>query len=135
MTTLHWLVEAGVYGAEVEPLLAEMRRQGHSAHLLPYPALRTLDLPPDARLLAYGTFPFARQVQLPHPWKPGAWCDPTNLDCATYFAHFGRYLLNGLYALLPGVEAIRLQQWLFDHLGRDDELFIRPSGAHKLFVG
>jgi len=35
-----WLIEAGVYGAEAEPLIAEIRRQGMSVGLVPHQALR-----------------------------------------------------------------------------------------------
>jgi hypothetical protein len=37
--------------------------------------------------------------------------------------------------MMPGVEAIRQRDWLFSVLGRDDEVFARPTGCHKLFVG
>jgi hypothetical protein len=139
-----WLIEAGVYRAEeIDPLLAEIRRQGMAAELVPHRALTRGDLPViDERpladgdsVLAYGTFPFVRQVQLHHRWVPGAWATQENLDCTTYFAHFGPFLLNQPYAILPGVEAIRQRNWLFSTFGKDDEVFARPSGCHKLFVG
>jgi hypothetical protein len=138
-----WLIEAGVYGEEAEPLLAEVRRQGMAAAVAPHQALTRGPLPTvgDRALadgdcvIGYGTFPFARQIQLHHRWRPGAWCNPANLDCAHYFAHFGRFLLNQNYAILPGVEAIRQRDWLFSVFGRDDEVFARPTGCHKLFVG
>jgi hypothetical protein len=66
---------------------------------------------------------------------PGAWCNPENLNCATYFAYFGKYLLNQQYALIPGVEAIRMADWLFSVFGKGGEVFVRPAGCHKLFVG
>jgi hypothetical protein len=138
-----WLIEAGVYGAEAEPLLAEIRRQGMAAEVVPHQALRT-DSPVLAGgrpladgdcVIGYGTFPFARQIQLHHRWAPGAWCDPARLDCTAYFAHFGKFLLNDHYAIMPGVEAVRQQDWLFEVLGRHDEVFARPTGCHKLFTG
>jgi hypothetical protein len=66
---------------------------------------------------------------------PGAWCDPTNLDCTTYFAYFGKFLLNQHYAILPGVEAIRQRDWLYDVFGPEGEVFARPAGCHKVFTG
>src|SRR3954466_2875531 len=131
-----WLIEAGVYCAEADPLLAEIRRQGMTAELLPH---RTLlkekdiiavgqPLADGDRVIGYGTFPFARQIQLHRRWVPGAWCDPTNLDCTCYFAYFGKYLLNQHYAVMPGVEAIRQREWLFGVFGRDGEVFARPAG-------
>jgi hypothetical protein len=138
-----WLIEAGVYGAEADPLLAEILRQGMAAEVLAFHALqkeKTLvvagrPLGAGDCVIGYGTFPFAREIQRHRRWVPGAWCDPANLDCTAYFAYFGKFLLNQPYALLPGVEAIRQRDWLFDVLGRDDEVFVRPTGCHKLFTG
>jgi hypothetical protein len=138
-----WLIEAGVYGDEAEPLLAEIRRQGMAADVVPHQSLRrgsapVIDgqsLPPDACVIGYGTFPFAREIQLHQRWTPGAWCNAENLDCATYFAYFGKFLLNQHYVILPGVEAIRQRDWLFSIFGSDEEVFARPTSCHKLFVG
>ncbi len=137
-----WLIESDVYGAEIDPLLAEIRRQGMAVAVVPHRALRAGSSPtigsqpiaPDACVIGLGTFPFARQIQLHQSWVPGAWCSPENLGCTTYYAHFGRFFLNQHYAFLPGVEAIRQREWLFTVFGRDDTVFARPSGCQKLFV-
>jgi hypothetical protein len=138
-----WLIEAGVYGSEADPLLAEIRRQGMIAEAVPFQAvLKEKHLIAGGRSLAdedcvigYGTFPFARQIQLYRRWVPGAWCDPINLDCTTYFAHFGRFLLNQHYMIMPGVEAIRQRGWLYEVFGKDGEVFARPAGCNKTFTG
>jgi hypothetical protein len=78
-----WLIESGVYGSEAEPLCAEIRRQGMIAELVPHQALKRgatvtvagMPLGPEACVIGYGTYPFARQIQLHHPWAPGAWCN------------------------------------------------------------
>ena len=36
---------------------------------------------------------------------------------------------------MPGVEAIRQSDWLFSVFGGGEEVFARPGGCHKLFVG
>lgn len=139
----NWLIEAGVYGADVNPLIAEIRRQGMAAEVVPFQTvLKEKEVVVGGRTLTagdcvigYGTFPFARQIQLHRRWTPGAWCDPMNLDCTTYFAYFGKFLLNRNYAIMPGVEAIRQQEWLFEIFGKDDEVFARPTGCNKTFTG
>jgi ATP-grasp domain, R2K clade family 3 len=138
-----WLIEAGVYRDEADLLLAEIRRRGMTGGLIPHSALKAgaglvIDgkpVPPDGCVIGYGTFPFARQIQRHYQWSPGAWCDPKNLDCSTYYAYFGKYLLNQHYAIMPGVEAIRQSDWLFSVFGVGEEVFARPAGCHKLFVG
>lgn len=137
-----WLIESGVYGDEVTPLLEEVRRQRMVVAIVPYsdlkgpsPQVGGQSLGPGSCVIGYGTLPFARQIQLHHRWTPGAWCSPENLDCATYFAYFGKFLLNQNYAILPGVEAIRQRDWLYEVFGTNDEVFARPTSCHKLFVG
>jgi hypothetical protein len=138
-----WLIEAGVYGAEADPVLAEIRRQEMTAEAVPFQAvLKEKHVVASGRplndedcVIGYGTFPFARQIQLHRPWVPGAWCDPINLDCTTYFAHFGRFLLNQHYAIMPGVEAIRQREWLYEVFGKNGEVFARPAGCNKTFTG
>jgi hypothetical protein len=138
-----WLIEAGVYGDEALPLLDEIRRQGMTAEVVPHQSLQKGLAPVvggqllarGACVLGYGTYPFAQQIILHHHWLPGAWCSAQNLDCATYFAYFGRYLLNQHYAIMPGVEAIRQRDWLFSVFGRDRRVFARPTSCHKLFIG
>lgn len=138
-----WLIESGVYRSEADGLLAEIRRQSMTGELVPYAALKQGNTPivggralgDGACAIGYGTFPFARQIELHHCWTPGAWCNPATLDCAVYYAHFGRFLLNEHYAILPGVEAIRQADWLFDRFACDGRLFVRPTACDKLFVG
>lgn len=138
-----WLIEAGVYGGEAIPLMEEVRRQRMIAELIPHQALRKGTTPivngrrltSESRVIGYGTFPFARQIQLHHPWTPGAWASAENLSCAVYFACFGEFLLNRHYAIMPGVEAIRQRDWLFSVFGENDEVFARPANGDKLFAG
>jgi hypothetical protein len=138
-----WLIEAGVYGDEALPLLQEIRRQGMTAEVVPYQSLRKGSAPlvsgqtlgPDVCVLGYGTYPFAQQILLHHHWHPGAWCSAQNLDCTSYYAHFGRFLLNQHYTIMPGVEAIRQRDWLFSVFAQHERVFARPTSCHKLFVG
>ena len=141
--SLIWLIESGVYGQECAPLVEEIRRQSMTAIILPHRKLMKKPLPTigshtlskDDCVLGYGTFPFARHIQLHFPWIPGAWCHAQNLDCAHYYAYFGRFLLNQHYAILPGTEAIRQRDWLVSVFAVNDQVFVRPTGCHKLFTG
>jgi hypothetical protein len=138
-----WLIEAGVYGSEIDSLVREIRHQGMIAELLPHQSLTSggfaaslsQQFASGACIIAYGTYPFARQIQLHFKWTPGAWCNSESVACTTYYAYFGKYLLNQQYAIMPGVEAIRQRDWIFSVFGVDDRVFARPSGCHKLFVG
>lgn len=86
-------------------------------------------------VIVYGTYPTVRQAQLHSGWVPAGWLDPVAFDCATYYPHFATFLLNRRYTVLPGVEAIRNADQLFAEFGSGGEVFARPTGVHKLFVG
>ncbi|WP_165229569.1 ATP-grasp domain-containing protein [Aquisphaera insulae] len=139
-----WLIESGVYGDEAAPLLAEIRRQGMTAGVVPHGAIRARagpvvaggrPLDPDACVIGYGAYPFAREILSQRRWRPGAWCSEEGLDCSTYYGYFGPFLLNREHAILPGVEAIRRRDELFAAFGRDGRVFVRPAGCDKLIVG
>ena len=138
-----WLIERGVYGTQAAAVANEVRRQGMTCVEVDYrPGKPPPDdirgaefLPDDACVILWGTLPLLRQIQLYRSWVPGGWCDVAKLDCSVYYAWFGPYLLNGQYTILPGVEAIRLQERIYAEFGPDDEVFVRPSGVHKIFTG
>jgi hypothetical protein len=132
-----WLIEAGIYGPEVEPLAAEVRRQGMDCRFVTYREVvkGPAPLPPGACAIVYGTYPTVRHAMLYRGWVPGGWCSPENLDCAAYYPHFAPHLLNQRFTVLPGVEAIRDRDRLYAEFGRDGRVFARPTSVHKLFVG
>ena len=132
-----WLIEAGVYGGELTPVLAAVRRQGRAAEVVVHRTLQLggVRLPDDACVIGYGTFPFAQQILQTRRWTPGAWASADRLDCAAYYPHFGRHLLNGDAAVLPVAVALGRRDELFAQFGRAGEVFVRPTTAGKLFVG
>src|SRR5262249_53103129 len=136
-----WLLEADVFKVESELLMAALHHHGLSvqvvrpATLHQLTALGGIAFDEPACVLFHGTWPVLRHLQLHSRWLPAGWHHLEHLDCVGYYPHFGRFLLNQRYAMLPGVEAIRQQDWLFALFGRDDEVFVRPTGSPKLFTG
>src|SRR5262249_46571228 len=96
MTCPVWLIEADVYGSEVEPLVAEVRRQGMACGFVrhrelvkgPPPVVGERTLLPGACVVVYGTYPVVRQAQLHSGWVPVGWLDPSTIDCASYYPHY-----------------------------------------------
>ena len=66
MTRPAWLIEAGVYGEEVEPLAAEVRRQGMECRFVTYREILKgpAPLPPGSCAIVYGTHPTVRHAML-----------------------------------------------------------------------
>lgn len=138
-----WLIESDVPGIESARLQAEVRRQGMTAHVVKWraeaPAPRDLlgseSVPLDACVVLLATLPLMRHVQTHRRWLPGGWCSFDRLRCATYYAFFGPFLLNNTYSLIPGVEAIRQADRLFEVHGKDGRVFVRPDAVWKTFRG
>lgn len=138
-----WLIERGVYREHAAAFKTEVERQGMVCAEVDYrpgkqppsDILGPISLADNACVVLWGTLPLMRQIQLRRAWVPGGWCHHDNLNCSAYYAYFGQYLLNRYYSILPGVEAIRLQEQLFAEFGPEDEVFVRPNGVHKLFTG
>lgn len=137
MTQPTWLLEADVYGPEIEPLAAEVRRQGMDWRFVTYREVvkGPAPLPAGTCAIVYGTYPTVRHAMLRLGWRPGGWCSPENLDCAAYYPHFGDFLLNQRHEIITGVGALREKARLFREYGRDGRVFARPTSVHKLFVG
>jgi len=137
MTQPMWLLEAGVYCSKIEPLAAEVRRQGMECRFVTYREIvkGPAPLPPGSCVITYGTYPTVRHAVLRLGWIPGGWCSSENLDCAVYYPHFADFLLNRWCEILPGVTAIREKDRLFAEFARDGKVFARPTSVHKLFVG
>lgn len=138
-----WLIEANVEGLPSEALQSEIRRQGLDVRVVkpflhaprPRDILGAEHLALDAVVVFTGTLTLMRYIQQARRWRPGGWCHFDNLACSTYYAHFGPYLLNRNYSLLPVAEAIRCQDQLFTHFGREESVFVRPDGVDKSFSG
>ena len=70
-----WLLESGVYGDEIQPLAAEVRRQGMRCEFVTYREIvkGPFPLPPGSRAIVYGTYPTVRHAMLHRGWTPGGW--------------------------------------------------------------
>ncbi|AMV23065.1 hypothetical protein VT84_01545 [Gemmata sp. SH-PL17] len=137
MTLPVWLIESGVYGSEIEPFAAEVRRQGMECRFVTYREIvkGPPPLPPGSCAITYGTYPTVRHAILRLGWTPGGWCSPENLDCTAYYPHFADFLLNQRHEIITGAGAIREKERLFHTFGRNGYVFARPTSVHKLFVG
>ena len=134
MKAVSWLIERGVF--EDDALISELKKQN-----CPYKEVKYLDFQPRTAsqyfpdhdcVLFRGSLGLGRDI-LRTTWIPGAYMDQQNLSCTTYYAHFGEYLLNNRYFVLPLAELVRRRVEILDYFEVDRELFIRPDSNMKLF--
>ncbi|MEO8165226.1 MAG: ATP-grasp domain-containing protein [Betaproteobacteria bacterium] len=128
-----------------EQLVAAIHNQGHDAKLIhaPSPPFRWDDVgcsyretfPKDACVISHGDIELVTRIHQERRWTPGAFCAVENFACCNYTCYYGNYLLNRDYIMLPFGELDRCKDFLFDTVGRDDRVFVRPDSPLKLFTG
>lgn len=93
-------------------------------------------LPTDRPVVFHGAIGCARSVQKRNlNLKPFAWFDFDKLCCHSYYAFWGKYLASSNYVFVPLGEIRRKADWLFEYVGADNKVFIRPDSNDKIFTG
>lgn len=138
-----WLVQEDVFKEECFPsahhlssLFSTLDKNDTKYHVYKYiPFSTELQLPCDLGnfVLTYGSLNLIKQVKRTTSWIPGYWCNFEAFRCLHYYAHYGKYLLNKDYAIMPFGELIRRKEELYQQFG--DPLFIRPDKGDKPFTG
>lgn len=65
----------------------------------------------------------------------GNWHDESLYLCQRYYAYFGKYITQQNYVMMPLAEVVRQRKSLYDKLGVERQLFIRPDSGMKEFTG
>jgi hypothetical protein len=129
-----WVIEHGIFDNEVQ-LIEEVRKQGHNVIEIDYKHDYYVD--DIARNQRYtkllsqpvifrGSLNVSSEVEYTL-WIPGTYCNRDNFNCSTYYAYWGKYMLNTNYTMMSGSELIR--RWYADRL------FVRPDIGFKEFNG
>lgn len=133
--TVKWLIEEGTFSEDIQSIVDEVRSQGMIAETTRYKPFESGDYDqfgPDDCVIVLGSINLVRQIQRQKPWIPGVFANFLNFDCLTYYAYFGRYLLNEDYHIMPLGEVKRKHEYLQKKYGK---LFIRPCSGTKNFTG
>lgn len=140
-----WLIDGEMFPAYREELAACVRAQGHELRLIgaPSPPYRWDDVdnayrsafPADACVVTHGDIELVTRVARERRWTPGVFATVEHFACSHYFCHFGEYLLSREYLMVPFGELRRLKEYLFDTIGSEGRMFVRPDSPLKLFTG
>ncbi len=140
-----WLIDATAFEAYHDELASAITRQGHSVVSInrPNPPYQWTDtknayrkaFPSGSCVVAHGDIDLVLRVRADNFWTPGVFASVERFFCSHYYSHFGKFLLNRDYIMLPYAELPRCQDFLFDSLGQEDTLFVRPDSPLKLFTG
>lgn len=143
MSTVKWLIEKDVMHGEVEStqrLTDALKRQNIDHKVVEYvpysgsTAYLASFLQEDC-VVFHGSLQFGAQIRREAKWIPGVFHNPPKYSCTAYYPALGEYLLNENYIMLPYGELKRRTEYLYEHLGQDRAIFIRPNVGDKLFTG
>lgn len=136
--TLQWLIEDFERDNSFRELADEVRRQGMECRVIRYEPYESgsLDLyKEDEHVLFQGSIQFANQVKKEKSgWT--VWATWRNFLCSTYYAHWGKWLLNDKYLMMPfGDLKRRYREFLDAWTSRDASgaFFVRPDSNQKTF--
>jgi hypothetical protein len=133
-----WLIEDYEGDGTLDPLIAEVKEQGMQCEVInyiPFMGGKYDHYSNDELVIFYGSLNLAAQLQREKPWIPGPICNFKQLCCLTYYSHWGQYLFNKDYIMLPLLEISRRREELYKQFGIDDCIFMRPDSGAKTFYG
>lgn len=140
-----WIIDAAAFPSYHEELAAAIIRNGHRAVSLnrPSPPYDWDDVgnnyqnafPKGDCVVVHGDIDLVSRIHNDRLWTPGPFATVERFHCSRYFAHYGKFLLNHDYIMLPYAELPRCRDFLFSTLGANGRLFVRPDSPLKLFTG
>lgn len=82
-----------------------------------------------------GTIKMCRLIHqdLGNHCSPKTYSNFPKYKCSAYYSHFGPYLFNDKYCLMPLLELERQKFDVWGHYGKDSVIFIRPDSGEKDF--
>jgi len=133
-----WLVENYESDNSLRPLINEIKKQGMRVEVVKYEPWESGEFnqySDEDCVVFYGTLNLGRQLQREKRWIPGVYCNRQNLSCITYYSYWAKYLLNENYMMIPILDIKRVKDVVFNTMGIDDCIFIRPNSGSKTFTG
>lgn len=82
-----------------------------------------------------GVFLGSIQTAKEFPYPSAVWCDLPRFDCVTYYPRLSGHLLNEDYVILPYGDLLSHKDLLYDAVGEDETVFMRPCRGDKIFTG
>lgn len=132
---MKWLLESELFQEDEAPLIAALDKLG-----VPYTEIRFgkdykyyIEREKEPAVF-HGSLQCGKAIKsFVTPIK--VYCDLPKFECTYYYPHFGNYLLNKDYAMVPFGDLERRRDWLYATLSNNGELFFRPSSGYKTFTG
>jgi hypothetical protein len=138
MPDVKWLIE-DAFAEDTKPFIDAVEKFGFEYKRIKQKHYEIIDIndlfPGESCVVFYGSLGLAKRIKREARWIPGVYYDVPKYNCVNYYAVLGKYLLNENYIMLPFGELTRQKEFLYDRLGMDRALFIRPNRGDKIFTG
>lgn len=135
----NWIIEKYIFDENLDKFQSIFKKHNINYKVVEYFPFMDFNpddyFGPDEIVIFYGSLNFASLINKKAKWIPGVWGNLSDLKCSNYYNHFGEYLLNSDYIMLPYGELHRRKDFLFNLFGVDDCIFIRPDDGFKTFTG
>ena len=143
MIQVKWLIESSVFGLSSEPIKQEIRTQGMEFEILqtrPFlngvaPEVSGRRLTDDDCVIFWGSPPVMHHIRHYFHWRPGGWCNFSNLNCEEYYPRLKPWLLNGESQIGTIDDFQRDADGLFSQFAKQSKVFLRPCTVEKVFTG
>lgn len=137
-----WLLEQDTFDEDLQPIIDAISYLGHEYEIVQYkptfadiPTGLAYTFEPDDCVVVYGSLQLCQAMRREAEWIPGVYCDLKKYKCSYYYPFFGDFLLNSNYIMLPYGELKRRKEFLFETVGNNGCLFLRPDSGFKEFTG
>lgn len=134
-----WIIEKDAFDYNLNDLFKALDNQGHEYKTVKYEPFESGSYGDMFNVhdcvMFYGSLNLMRQLQRDTKWIPGGYCDFEKFKCSSYYTQFGKHLLNDKYMMMTVAELIRNKDFVYDTLGIDDTIFVRPDSGAKHFAG
>jgi len=134
----HWILVRIGRDLDTTRLMYAILETGRTVDVTDYDAFMTLlqdSLGDSSCVVVFGGIVTTTEVARKRKWIPGSWHQPEFYTCRNYYAAWRKYLTQKNYIILSLEELLQRRTELFNLLGKNDELFIRPDESEKIFDG
>ena len=133
-----WIIEH-IFDDHTDQLVQSLKKMGVDHKVISDAAQYNTDwkelYSPEECVVTHGSIQFGNLVQRYTKWIPGHICADDNYKCSYFYPKFGDLLLNSNFIMLPYGCLVDKTDFIFEVMGIQDAIFIRPDGGKKSFSG
>lgn len=135
--SLKWLVEAYTEKEEMEEFVRSIKKLGYecieSTKIPSYMSVEDYFKEGEC-VISHTSIQTAGEI-LRKQWYPGSFCNFKEYRCSQFYPILAKYIFNSDYIILPYGDLLRREEFIFNTIGTNNCIFIRPDSGFKIFTG